>query len=373
MAEQQPVVIDSGSGTLKAGLAGAEAPKLTIPAYVGRPKHTKVMAGAAQGEFHVGSKATELKGILQLTYPTSHGVVNNWEDMQKVWQAAYNELSIVQDQHPVLLTEAPLNPQNNRGKTFEVFFESFNVPSLFMQAQSILSLYASGRVTGCVLDSGDGVSCAVPIYEGFALSHAVKRVDVAGRDVTDYLQQLLRKSGANLHTSTELEIVKDIKESSCYVAEDINKTEREEAQTPTALSGYTLPDGRIVNVGSEKFRAPEILFNPILLGSESDGLHQMLTQAIASCDMDVRQRMYQEILLAGGSTMFKGLGTRLLRETRALAPEGVKIKIWAPPQRTSSAWIGGSILASLANFKKMLITRKEYDEQGKSVFYRKSL
>jgi len=125
----------------------------------------------------------------------------------------YHELNIVQDQHPVLLTEAPLNPKTNRGKAAEIFFETFNVPALYVQLNAILSLYASGRTTGVVLDSGDGVTSAVPVYEGFTLPNSITRIDVGGRDVTQYLSTLLRKnSGVQLTTSAEMEVVKDIKE-----------------------------------------------------------------------------------------------------------------------------------------------------------------
>lgn len=364
----QPVVIDNGSGVIKAGFAGAEEPKLIFPAFVGRPKHRRVMAGAAEGDIFVGDKANDLRGILKLNYPLRNGVINDWQDMQHVWQHTYNELDVVQDQHPVLLTEAPLNPRSNRGKAAEVFFETFNVPALYVQIQAILSLYASGRTTGVVLDSGDGVTNAVPVYEGFSLPHAMQRVDVAGRDVTEYLQLLLRKAGHNFNTSAEMEVVKDIKEKICYVAFDMKKNnEEEELEVP-----FKLPDGNTIQVGAEKCQAPEVLFNPSLIGQEYVGMHQCLLNSIAKCDMDVRRNMFSDIILSGGSTMFDGLGDRLLKEVRKLAPRDTKIKIWAPPQRQLSTWLGGSILASLATFKKMWVTRKEYEEGGKNAIYRKT-
>lgn len=368
----QPVVLDNGSGVMKAGFAGSEAPKLVFPAIVGRPKHLKVMAGAAEGDIFVGQKAQELRGILKLNHPSSHGVITEWKDMQHLWQHTYNELNVVQDQHPVLLTEAPLNPRANRGKAAEVFFETFNVPALYVQVQAILSLYASGRTTGVVLDSGDGVTNAVPVYQGFALPHAVQRIDVAGRDVTEYLQLLLRKSGHNFHTSAEQEVVRDIKEKICYVAFNIEKTEKDDSEDVEPEVPYKLPDGNVIQIGAEKFRAPEVLFNPSLIGQEYVGIHQCLVDSISKCDLDIRRSMFSEIILAGGSTMFDGLGDRLLSEVRKLAPRDTKIKIWAPPQRTLSTWIGGSILASLTTFKKMWITRKEYDDAGKNAVYRKT-
>jgi len=291
--------------------------------------------------------------------------------MQNLWQHVYNELNVVQDQHPVLLTEAPLNPRPNRLKAAEIFFETFNVPALYVQVQAILSLYASGKTTGVVLDSGDGVTNAVPVYEGFILPHAVTRIDVAGRDITEYLQLLLRKAGHNFHTSAELEVVKDIKEKICFVAFNIEKIDKEDSEDVEPEHSYKLPDGNVIQVGAEKFRAPEVLFNPGLIGLEYVGIHQCLVNAISKCDMDIRRSLFSDIILAGGSTMHDGFGDRLLVEVRKLAPRDTKIRILAPPERILSTWIGGSILASLATFKKMWVTRKEYDDAGKNAIYRK--
>lgn len=367
----QPVVIDNGTGVIKAGFAGAETPKVVFPAYVGRPKHLRVMANAAEGDVFVGNKATDYRGILKLNYPTEHGIINDWADMQKIWQHTYSELNVAQDQHPVLLTEAPLNPHSNRAKAAETFFEVFNAPALYVQVQAILSLYASGRTTGVVLDSGDGVTNAVPVYEGFVLPHAVQRIDVAGRDVTRHLQLLLRKAGHNFHTSAELEVVKAIKEKMCYVAFNVDKSSSEAADAEPEAP-YKLPDGNTINIGAEKFRAPEVLFDPSIIGQEYVGVHQCLLDCISKCDLDIRAPLFSEIYLAGGSTMFDGFGDRLLSEVRKLAPRDTKIKIWAPPQRTLSTFIGGSILASLGTFKKMWITREEYNEVGKNIIHRKT-
>lgn len=252
--------------------------------------------------------------------------------------------------------------------------------------------YASGRTTGVVLDSGDGVTSCVPVYEGFTLPNSITRVDVGGRDVTEYLAMLLRKNnGINLYTSAEREIVKEIKEKVCYVAYNIDNFEKEYSNSAysdlrshlgsdgSALGtdeldpdiSYKLPDGSILHVGSEKFRAPELLFNPSLIGLEYPGIHQALVNCISKCDLDLRRTLYSHITLSGGSTLFDGFGDRLLSEVRRLAPRDTKIKIWAPPDRILSTWIGGSILASLATFKKMWVTKKEYEENGKNAIYRK--
>ncbi|XP_028037551.1 alpha-centractin [Bombyx mandarina] len=366
----QPVVIDNGSGVIKAGFAGDQIPKCRFPNYIGRPKHTRVMAGALEGEIFVGPRAEEHRGLLSIKYPMEHGIVTDWNDMEKIWNYIYSkdQLSTFSEEHPVLLTEAPLNPRRNREKSAEVFFETFNVPALFLSMQAVLSLYATGRTTGAVLDSGDGVTHAVPIYEGFAMPHSIMRVDVAGRDVTKYLRLLLRKEGVNLRTSAELEIVKSIKERACYLSPNPLKEETLENER----AQYVLPDGTQLEIGPARFRAPEVLFRPDLIGEECEGLHEVLMFSIHKSDMDLRKVLYQNIVLSGGSTLFRGFGDRLLHEIRRLAPKDMKIRISAPQERLYSTWIGGSILASLDTFRKMWVSKREYDEEGHRAVHRKT-
>jgi centractin len=249
------------------------------------------------------------------------------------------------------------------------------VPAFFVSIQAVLSLYASGRTTGTVLDSGDGVTHIVPIYEGFAMPHAIQRIDLGGRDVTEHLQLLLRKSGHHFYTSAEKEIVRAIKETSCYVAFDPNKEEElleaEKSGKPSSHK-FKLPDGNVIEVGAERFRAPEILFHPDLIGEEFPGIHECLGYAIQKADVDLRKTLYSNIVLSGGTTLFPGFGDRLLNEVKYLAPKDIKIKISAPPERKYSTWMGGSILASLTTFKKMWISSEEYDEDGASVVFRKT-
>lgn len=236
----------------------------------------------------------------------------------------------------MLLTEAPINPLKNREKAAEVFFETFNVPALFVSMQAVLSLYATGRTTGVVLDSGDGVSHAVPIYEGFAIPHSIMRIDVAGRDVTRYLRRLLRREGHNFHTSAELEIVKSIKEKVCYLSTISQRDEGSEMEKTQHL----LPDGSTIDIGTARYKAPEVLFRPDLIGQEYEGMHEVLVYSIQRCDMDLRKVLYQNIVLSGGSTLFKGFGDRLLSEVKKIGPKSVKIRISAPQERLYSTWIG---------------------------------
>ncbi|XP_074641037.1 alpha-centractin [Tubulanus polymorphus] len=366
----QPVVIDNGSGVIKAGFAGDQIPKYHFPNFIGRPKHVRIMAGALEGDVFLGPKAEEHRGLLTIRYPMEHGIVTDWNEMERIWQYIYSkdQLQTFSEEHPVLLTEAPLNPRRNREKAAEIFFETFNVPALFISMQAVLSLYATGRTTGVVLDSGDGVTHAVPIYEGFALPHSIMRVDIAGRDVTRYLQLLLRKEGHNFNTSAELEIVRTIKERACYLAINPQKEETIE----TEKTQYSLPDGSVLEVGQARYRAPELLFRPDLIGDESVGIHEVLIYAIQKSDMDLRRTLFSNIVLAGGSTLFKGFGDRLLGEAKKLAPKDIKLRISAPQERLYSTWIGGSILAALDTFKKMWVSKREYEDEGVRSIHRKT-
>ena len=254
-------------------------------------------------------------------------------------------------------------------------FEKFMSPAMYIASQAVLALYASGRTSGVVLDSGGGRSHCVPIYEGYALPSAIERSAIDGRVVTDYMERLLLERGYTFTWTNAVhknEIARDIKEKAAtYVALDFYAEMMTSCEIPDLERSYELPDGNIVTYGNERFRCPEVLFEPSLLGMESHGIHETLFRTIMTCDVDIRKDLYANIVVSGGNTMFPGIAERLTKEVTSLAPAAVKIKVVAPPERKYSAWIGGSILASLSTFQQTWISKAEYSEAGPSIVHRK--
>jgi len=302
--------------------------------------------------------------------PIEHGIVTNWDDMEKIWHHAfYDHLTVAPEEFPLIVTESALSPRVNKEKTAEIMFETFNSCALYSCLQAVSALYASGRTTGIVLNSGYGVTASVPIYAGWAITRAINRQESAGPELTDYLKKILSERGYSFTTSEEQEIVRDIKEKLCYLALDFDEEMTKAA--PDLEKSYELPDGKAITIGNERFRCPEALFQPSFLDKEFAGAHEMIFNSINKCAVDMRKDCYSNIVLSGGSTMFPGIGDRMLKEIRGLAPDTMKVEVISPPERKYSVWIGGSILGSLKTFATLWTSKQEYEEYGSKVFVKK--
>ena len=264
----------------------------------------------------------------------------------QIWHHTfYNELRVAPEEHPVLLTEAPLNPKANREKMTQIMFETFNVPALYVATQAVLSLYASGRTTGIVVESGNDVTHVVPIYGSHPLPHAILREDLAGDDLDEWMLRLLTERGytrasAGLYRGyerDEMELAKEVKEQLAYAAIDFDQEKQTATQSSALEKSYKLPyDQGVITIGNERFRCPEALFQPTFLGMESAGVHETTYKSILKCDCDLRSDLFANIVLSGGSTMYPGFAERMSKEITTLAPASRKVKVIAPPERKYS-------------------------------------
>jgi len=267
------IIMDNGSGYLKCGFAGDQFPRQTVPSIIGTPElKTGGKVGDIQlKEWHAGHEANEYRHLLKIEHPIGEGRVNNWDSFCKLWEYTLENNLGMKDAYKmndkkILVTEAALNPKANREKLAELIFEKFNFSGCYFETQALLSLMAEGRNEGLVFDSGDGVSHVIPIHEGYIINAAVKKINLAGRHVTEYLSKPLQQRGYAFNTSADFETVREIKEAQCYVAYDTEAEKKLALETTLLDKDYKLPNGQTIRIGAERFEAAEILFTPIVAG-----------------------------------------------------------------------------------------------------------
>jgi len=376
------VVCDNGTGYVKCGFAGDNFPRAHFPCMVGRPllRFEEAFNDEEIGDIVVGDECARLRHNLEVTYPISNGMIQSWDDMHHIWDHTFKDaLKVDPRECKILLTDPPLNPVKNREKMVETMFETYDFGHVYIQVQAVLTLYAQGLLTGLVVDSGDGVSHAIPVKDGYAFPQHTKRLNVAGRHCTTYLCDLLRLQGYNFNRTADFDTVRQMKEKLCYVSYDYEKELMLARNTTVLVKEYTLPDGRTIKVGAERFMAPEVMFKPSLI-DEADGvgLHEQIFNCIQDMDIDNRMDMYSNIVLSGGSSMYPGFPTRLEREIKRLYlqrvlkgnKEGMKklksaLHIEDPPRRKHMVFLGGAVLADIMKDRDdFWISRQEWQERG---------
>uniref|UniRef100_A0A2S2QS00 Actin n=1 Tax=Sipha flava TaxID=143950 RepID=A0A2S2QS00_9HEMI len=326
--------------------------------------------GYGQKATYVGQTVAENRGVLVTSRPINNGIVTDWDAMEHFWfHMYYDKLMTPSEEHGILHTEPVDNPPANREKLIELMFEQFGVPSTALVTTSTLALYASGVTTGLVVESGFDETRVVPVYEGIAYLKT-ERMPVGGRHVTQYMIRLLNDRGFNFTTPKDWDIARTVKEEQCYSALDFQRELAEsfvgaEEFVKSDSKQYRLPDGSFVQVRSEAFRAPEILFNPGLFNIESKlgGVHEIIFKALTIRSIDEYKDMPNNIVLAGGNTLFPRLQTRL--------ENVLKSRIIANPERRYAAWIGGSVMASAPDFQRQCISKDEYFEHGTQIVHSK--
>lgn len=423
------VVMDNGTGYTKLGFAGNDSPSWVIPTAIatrasgssskpsapskpsflssstaGGSSHsnTKTASSSLSGiksdmadlDFYIGDEAIEAaKGpSYSLNYPIRHGQIDNWDQMERYWEnSIFKYLKCEPEDHYFLLTEPPLNPPENRENTAEIMFESFNCAGLYIAVQAVLALAASWTsskvidrsLTGTVIDSGDGVTHVIPVAEGYVIGSAIKNIPIAGRDITGFIQTMLRERG---EADSSLRTAERIKQQFCYVCPDIVKEFNKFDQNSEMFAKYVVETvshkQSQIDVGYERFLAPEIFFNPEIASSDFlTPLPNIVDQVIQSSPIDVRKSLYKNIVLSGGSTMFKDFGRRLQRDIKTMVNErvesserlsgakssGVQVQVISHKRQRNAVWFGGSLLAQTSEFKGYCHTKKDYEEYGPNI------
>lgn len=368
MCNKPHIIIELGSSYVKAGFAGETAPRTVFPTVIGRAKVPGMLVGDGIKDYVIGSAAKEQRGTLIVTHPIEMGIVGDWEDIENILNHIFlNELCVDPQEHHILITEPPFNPNVNREKITQIMFDSFNVLGFYTAKTASCALRSINKLTGLVVESGGMVTHITPVFDGYVLPFSTLRCNLGGQEVSTYLSKILSHRGIHLTSSDEREVVNDLKEQKCYVAQKADQVQQEQ------LVQYEKPNGEVITVGNELFLAPEVLFKPALLGKEYDGIPSQIFQSISKTNTTLWAELYQNIVLSGGNTLFAGLAERLEKEVKLLAPQYLRdqVTVHATSEHKYSTWIGASQLASLEYFKTSWITQEEYQEAGPSIVHHK--
>mmetsp|Transcript_14987 Transcript_14987/g.26961 ORF Transcript_14987/g.26961 Transcript_14987/m.26961 type:complete len:432 (+) Transcript_14987:140-1435(+) len=420
------LVIDTGTTYTKAGYAGEDLPKVVIPTAVG---NVLTGEGDAPGAMEVESKATSTaapgkKSYLiggtalkfrrdhcEISRPLQNGIVKDWDAVEGLWDYAFaKHLRVDLKEFPVLVAEPTFNPPENRKKVMELLFEKHDSPATFLVKDAVLASFAVGKHVALVVDVGGGVTSTVPVHDGYVLNKGVRKTRMAGEMVDVALDQLLFKkkdnprelvpqyllkkrfdkgiwrtsrcdfpnTTASFHRYMCMQVVRDIKESICRVAD--SKFDPKDFENIPRVP-YELPDGKLLELGSERYEASEVLFNPVDFNITQDignytfkGIPKMVIESINTCEPDIRRDLYSSIVLTGGTSNLPGLTERMNRDLDNSIPSAFKVKTVPTSTKTEKSygvWIGGSILASLGTFHQMWLSKAEYEEHGVNLLRRK--
>ncbi|MGB5909658.1 MAG: actin family protein [Promethearchaeia archaeon] len=360
------VVLDLGSFATKCGFAGEDMPSQVFFTIVGTPKYQQIdfdYGGVKTEEFYVGDEIQSL-GLFKVLYPIEKGRIQDWISFEKIIDYIFYNLRVDPSLVNILFAVHPLFPQQDLARLFELFLEHYQCMAFYPVLDAMLPLYSGGFQTGLVVEIGDSLTRIVPIYEGYKLDHAIRILELGGRTLTRYMEKILGEIGFSADSSIRRELVRALKEKACFVSLDYNEDLKrvEQYEKP-----YSLPDGSTIKLSGERFKVPELFFNPSL-ELEEDSLPQAIMDVIEDCDVDVRPELLNNIFLSGGSSMFPNLKSRIHQELELeLAKRKKKsqtIKIIAPRERVFSVWVGGSILSMLPEFQDLWVTRARYFNEG---------
>ena len=418
--EKLAVVIDNGTGFTKMGYAGNLDPDFVVPTAIADLDKKSTLSVSTKNDeynYYIGDKAISMAKESKnhkLTYPMQNGIIESWDLMEKYWnQSIYDYLKCDPQEHNFVLTEPPMNPPENRESIAEIFFETFNVPGLYIGVQAVFALLGCARtykdagvdmdpdqqkaidtLTGVVVDSGDGVTHIVPICDGYVLGSNIKHMPIAGRKITKFMEQMIRDRGEKINTEDLYFATMDLKEKYGYLAKDLVEEFAKFDKKENAGGKWTQSSkfkkfegiGKIstkpfsINVGYELFLGPESFFSPEIIDKNwKASLDESIDLTIQQCPIDYRRRLYADIVFSGGSTSFKNLDKRLQKALKTRVddrlkkntPEGktpstIKVSVTNSMAQKHVVWLGGSDFSSNENFRNRVHTREEYNEKGPS-------
>ena len=359
------VVIDVGSGLVKAGFGGEDGPRSIFNTIVGTPKQVGLMVGMELKERYVGDDAISKYEIMNFSYPIQRGEVTDWDKFENLMHyLLYSEMKVVPEEVSILITESPRTSRENREKLTEILFETFNVKRLHIANSSMLGLFSYGKTSGLIVDSGFNITSTVPVYEGYPLSHASIRINIGGEDLSKNLLSMIQNNLDENYIDIKGRILADdIKEKLGYLL--LNKDDDDDVKDVT----YELPDGKKIELSKELYKANEILFSPNEENEKEKGLlsiKNMVIDSINKCDNEIKNDIKENICLTGGTTLLKNFPEKLKNELSE-SSEGANFNLSAEQERLFSTWIGGSIVSSLDNFQFMWVNKKEYTDNGKNL------
>jgi actin len=367
MEGEETVIFDVGSFETKAGLA-VDSPYVVSRSLIGRLKYASLMVGIAADTTFCGEEVLSKRGVLNVKNIMHLGHVEDYHDFETYLQYCYREMRLISEEHPVVATE-PIYPSNSsRERLAQIYFETMNVPSYYVVNSSAAALMASGLTTGTVVSIGKDNAQIVPVLEGRVLPDAALFGNVGGEDLTDYLISLLSARGYEVTTSAEREIARQAKHTFGRAALSYDEISQE---FPTV--SYTLPTEEVWEVQKEAIQLVEPLFQPSLVGYSAYGIHDLIWQVHRRAPQEHLNALRGNILLCGGSSMFPGMQERLTKQLAWLFPSAAQFRVLAPPERKFSSWIGASILSTLEEYKKLYITKDQYEEHGPSLVHTKCL
>jgi actin len=372
------VVIDNGSWTTKAGFNGENAPRVVVPTILGQAKSGLFNLIEESSKPYIGRDALNNSSYLDLHRPIKNGIIDA-EKMEKIWAHIFaNELKVKPEAHNVFLTESIHSSNKEREKIAEIMFEKFSIFNIHIEPQQVMSLYSTTKTSGLIIESGEGTTEIVPIYEGYIIPQGIRSSPIAGDYMTKNFYENIREKLKKHNVGNTFDISRKIKEKFAEVSLDENlinsfdNLRLYDSRDPNSENSFTLPDGNNLEIGNEKFIVPEAIFNPEINSLDTPSLQSLIQDSISNVDLHLRKDFISNIVLGGGNTMIKNFPERLKKELQILLPNNKEhVKINAQKERLYSSWIGASVVCSISNFQQMWISKNDYEEIGPSVINKK--